>query len=246
MLLPTDYRRPPEPQRSFALVLMLSKCCPQTPLSAVASLWWTCPLQKVCLEMPASMPLNQHSLFLIRVQYAKCSELMKDCFPVCQVTEKTLGKLGVQEQTGHFRRQLSATDWIPGIPPLFPPHFLSFLPVFFFFFLFLSFSLLCFYFPPFSVLFWIISKYPDFLLNTVPKSAIRACLRFCLWKTIFCCNVGYNLWMKWVSVPFWIYCMMSEACSGRREVACLLFRVLLRPPACVWDRKKSNRGQSFR
>lgn len=82
------------PLRSFVLALMLSKCCPQTLLSTVASLWWTCPLQKACREMPASMPLDQHSLFLLRIQYAKCLELVKDCFPVCQLTENPSREAG--------------------------------------------------------------------------------------------------------------------------------------------------------
>lgn len=167
-----------------------------------------------------------------------------------------LGKLGVQEQTGHFSRQLSSQlchnlNSCKQFPPLlhsflltaslFSPSFPSFL--------FLSFSLLCFFF-------FLQCSYPDNFkiswlssLNTMPKSAIRACLTFCLWKTIFCCNVGYNLWMKWVSVPFLTYGMMSKACSGhqvfRREVACL-FLALLWLLACVWDTKKSNKEQSFR
>lgn len=140
---------------------MLSKCCPQTPLSTVASLWWMCPLQKACREMPASMPLDQHSLFLIRIQYAKCLleynmqnawSWWKTAF-LCVSWQKTLlGKLGVQEQTGHFSRQLSSQLWHRlNSCKQFPPLLHSFLLTSFLFslsfpsFLFLSFSLHCFF-----------------------------------------------------------------------------------------------------
>lgn len=179
-------------------------------------------------ESFASMPLDQHSLFLIRIQYAKCLEMIKDCFPVCQLTEKPFlgswecrNKLAILADNSVHN---CATGWIPAsnfLPSSIPSSSLPFFsPSLFLHSSFSPFPYFAFF--PLQCSFQIVSKYPDFLLNTVPKSAIRACLTFCLWKTIFCCNVGYNLWMKWVLL-FLTYCMMLKACSGRlvfrREVA---------------------------